>query len=174
MAQWVKELAINPDVLNFILRTLLEKKTEPWKLFSDSLTILWHACCHTHRFFFKIWTMITFQCWLSQHFYLYFSNYALCTWVLNLLDRCNTFSGKASYFAILRQSFPHTRRPVYHRAAPLPCSTLTDNIEHQQPAVPGSAQRRELAGWPQAVSQSDMFIILAGLSPWWWLLFDSS
>lgn len=53
MAQWVKELAINPDVLNFILRTLLEKKTEPWKLFSDPLTILWYACCHTHSFFFK-------------------------------------------------------------------------------------------------------------------------
>lgn len=155
----------------------LEKKTEPWKLSPDPLTILWHACCHTHSLK-KIQTMITFQCLLSPHFYLYFSNHALHTWVLNLLARCNTFSSKASYFAVLRQSFPHTRRSVYHRAAPLPCSTLADNIEHQQPAAPGSAQGRELAGWPQAVSQSDMFIRLAGLSPGcaplWQLLEETS
>lgn len=177
MAQWVKELAIKPAVLNFVLRTLWRRKLSPE---SCPLTPLLFCGVHvvTHTVLKKIQTMITFQCWLSPRFYLYFSNHTLHTWVLNLLARCNTFSGKASYFAVLRQSFPHTRRPVYHRAAPLPCSTLTDNVEHQQPAAPGSAQGRELAGWPQAVSQSDMFIRLARLSPGcaplWQLLEETS
>lgn len=115
MAQWVKELAIKPDVLNFILRTLLEKKTEPWKLPPDPYCSV--ACMSSH-------SLKKHEQWLhlsvDSAYILIFSNYALRTWVLNLLDRCNTFSGKASYFAVLRQSFPHTRRPVCHRAAPLP------------------------------------------------------
>lgn len=129
MAQWVKELAIKPVVLNFILRTLWRRKLSP-----ESVPPYYSVACmlsHTQFLFKKYEQWLHFS--VDQYFYLYFSNYALRTWVLNLLARCNTFSGKASYFAVLRQSFPHTRWPIYHQAAPLPTvpSLTTLNTSNQ-------------------------------------------
>lgn len=91
-----------------------------------------HVVTHT---IFLIWTMITFQCWLSQHFYLYFSNYALCTWVLNLLDQCNTFSGKASFLLCN----PEAELPA-HKTTRLP------------PSCPSALQHPHWQHWTPAAS----------------------